>query len=162
RSKIDGRGQRGKCSNLVALVRGADGENVRIERREVRRVAAERVVAGCGHDERARPEREPDRVVEQRVVVLTAEAEIDYAGPAPGRLVDPLDRSALVEKAEGARIPHTQDGVGVDPDDPDAVVRPGGALRPRTTEPARSAAGARAPFHRRRGPAGPPCGRAPS
>src|SRR5207244_3162574 len=72
---------------------------------------------------RARPEREPDRVVEQRVVVLTAEAEIDYAGPAPGRLVDPLDRSALVEKAEGARIPHTQDGVGVDPDDPDAVVR---------------------------------------
>ena len=99
---------------------------------EVLRASFEAIIPrGRDHD-RPRAEREEDGVVEQRIVVLAAEAEVDNPGTTAGGLDDALNRCALVEDAEGTRIPDAQDGVRVDADDADAVVgrgQHGGDLR---------------------------------
>ena len=88
----------------------------------VLRTSLEAVVSSRCDDKRARAEGEEDGVVEQRVVVLTSEAQVDHPWPSAGRFDDALDRRALVEDAERARVPDAQYGLGVDADDPDAVV----------------------------------------
>ena len=110
----------------AALVRRPDGEDVRVRGR-VRPSGSPRspLVAGGGDDERARAERDRIAVLEQRIVVLAAEAEVDDAGPAAGGLDDALDRGALVEEAERARVPDAEHRLRIDADDPDAVVRRG-------------------------------------
>ena len=122
RGEVGGGGERREAGHVARLVRRADREHVCVGGREVLRAAVETVVAGGRDDERARAEREEDGLLQKRIVVLAAEAEVDHSGAAARSFDDALDRRALVEDAEGARVPDVQEGLRVDADGADAVV----------------------------------------
>ena len=46
-----------------------------------------------------------DGLLQQRVVVLSPEAQVDHAGSEARGLDDSLDRLALVEEAKRTRVP---------------------------------------------------------
>jgi hypothetical protein len=100
-----------------------DGQHVGIAAGISLRAPLEALVAGRRDDERARPEREHDGVLEQRVLVLAAEAEVDHAGPSRAASAMPWIAAPSLRIPNGLASHDAQHRVGIDADDPDAVVR---------------------------------------
>ena len=115
----------GAATSTVGAIGRADCEHLRVRGWIAYRASLQSLVPRGRDDERPRPVREHDRVLEQRILLLAPEAEVDHAGALTGGLGDALDRGALVEDSEGAGIPDPQHRLGIDPDDSEAVVRGG-------------------------------------